>query len=119
MMMDILRKFCTVAFTAKKQLFIHDFVCYVAPRKPVGSGIKPAVSSRIQSRPTGVSKISSGVSKTTPTTKQVKSASKAVPGKSSGGSAASAAEIKALNEEITRLQDQVRLGCLMIAMQDI
>ena len=82
----------------------------LAPRKPVGSGIKPTATSRIQSRPTGMSKIGGGgVAKTTPTTKQVKSAPKASAGKASSGNTASAAEIKALTEENTRLQDQVRL----------
>lgn len=81
----------------------------LAPRKPVGSGIKSTASSRIQSRPTGMSKIGGGVSKTTPTTKQVRSAPKASAGKASSGNTASAAEIKALTEENTRLQNQVRL----------
>ena len=75
-----------------------------APRKAVGGGVKPSVSSRIQSRPTGGSKIGGGVSKTTPPSKQVKPVAKPAAAKSTNN----AAEIKALGEENTRLQNQVR-----------
>lgn len=71
--------------------------------------MKPAASSRIQSRPTGSgSKI--GGAKTTPPGRAAKSAAKPPSGgnvaKGAAG-AANAAELKALTEENARLQEQV------------
>ena len=91
----------------------HVFTVVSAPRKAVGMGVKPAVSSRIQSRSTGGSKIGGGVSKTTPPSRQVKATAKPAAAKSTNN-AASAAEIKALNEEVARLQDQVREYFLLL-----
>lgn len=83
----------------------------LAPRKPIGGGVKPAVSSRIQSRPTGSgSKI--GGAKTTPPGKVAKNVAKPPSGTAAAkgaASAANAAELKALQEEVTQLKDHVSL----------
>jgi hypothetical protein len=81
----------------------------LAPRKPIGGGVKPAVSSRIQSRPAG-SKIGGakiGGAKTTPPKKVTKSAAKASSGPTAAVSASNAAELKALQEQVKQLEDQV------------
>ena len=89
---------------------INLFVAFtlLAPRKAVG-GVKPAVSSRIQSRPTGSgSKI--GTAKSTPPKKVTKAGTKPTSGTSAAkgaASAANAAELKALQEQVAQLQDQV------------
>ena len=86
----------------------------LAPRKP-GAGVKPAVSSRIQTRTTGSgSKIGGakiGGAKTTPPGRVAKGVGKPAATASTKGtaSAANAAEIKALTDENTRLQDQVSI----------
>ena len=87
-----------------------SFFTLLAPRKPIGGGVKPAVSSRIQSRTTG-SKI--GGAKTTPPGRVAKGVSKPPSGSGAAkgtANAASAAELKALQEEVKRLEEQVSPG---------
>ena len=85
------------------------YITLLAPRKPIGGVVKSAGQSRIHSRPTG-SGPKIGSAKTTPPAKVAKSASKPPSGTSaakSTASASNAAELKALQDEVKQLQDQV------------